>query len=736
MSEEGRAAMNWFDEQIRERIQHDDEAFSEAFAALAEVVMGERLSKKLDDNRIRTQNAIDEILKFYHVKPQELPDEIKDLNDQLEYLTRPFGIMRRSVELKEGWYKDAIGAMLGVRKDDNTAVALIPGKVSGYTFYDFQSGRRRRVNGETAKLIDEEAISFYKPLPSKKLGIWDLLLYMVQTLSVTDFLQVVVAAFAVSIVGIFVPKINNIIYEYVIPGEKMQLFLAAFIFLISVSFSKLLLGTVKNLITAKLTNKMSIQVQAASMMRLLSLPANFFQSFSANELATRLNYISSLSSMLSSTVLGAGLTFIASLVYIAQMAKYGPGLVVPGLVLILFSVVFSAAAVLLQIRIDKKRMEIDAKASGLEYMLLSGIQKIKLAGAEKRAFSKWAMLYRDSAKLTYDPPALIKLSGVISSTISLVGTIVIYYFTITTQVALADYYAFNTAYGMVMGAFTALVGTVSVIAQIKPVLDMTRPMLQTVPEVSESKKVVTDLSGEIELNNVSFRYNENAPLVVDNLSLKIHPGQYVAIVGKSGCGKSTLMRLLLGFESPRKGAIYYDGQDIATLDLKSLRRHIGSVIQHGKLFQGDIFSNIVISAPWLTMQDAWEAAEMAGIADDIRHMPMEMHTVISEGSGGVSGGQRQRLLIARAIAPKPRILMFDEATSALDNITQKKVSDALAGLKCTRIVIAHRLSTIRQCDRVIMLSGGKIIEDGTYDELIALGGEFARLVERQQIETQ
>ena len=271
-------------------------------------------------------------------------------------------------------------------------------------------------------------------------------------------------------------------------------------------------------------------------------------------------------------------------------------------------------------------------------------------------------------------------------------------------------------------------------AQIKPMMEMIKPILQTVPEISENKQVVTKLSGGIELNNISFRYNERMPMVIDNLSLKIRPGQYVAIVGKTGCGKSTLMRLMLGFETPQKGAIYFDNKDISTLDLKSLRHHIGTVMQNSKLFQGDIYSNITISAPWLTLDDAWQAAEMSGIAEDIRNMPMEMHTVISEGSGGISGGQKQRLIIARAIAPKPKVLMFDEATSALDNITQKIVSDSLNSLKCTRIVIAHRLSTIKQCDRIIVLDEGKIIEDGKYDELIEKNGFFAELVARQRLD--
>jgi ABC-type bacteriocin/lantibiotic exporter with double-glycine peptidase domain len=258
--------------------------------------------------------------------------------------------------------------------------------------------------------------------------------------------------------------------------------------------------------------------------------------------------------------------------------------------------------------------------------------------------------------------------------------------------------------------------------------------MDTIPEIAEGKPVIEQLSGAIELCNVSFRYHDGAPKVIDDLSLKIRAGQYVAIVGSTGCGKSTLLRLMLGFEKPQTGAVYYDGKDLAGIDLKSLRRNIGVVMQNGKLFCGDIFSNIIISAPHLTMNDAWEAAEMAGVADDIRKMPMGMHTMISEGSGGISGGQRQRIMIARAIAPRPKIIMLDEATSALDNITQKIVSDSLDTLKCTRIVIAHRLSTIRECDRIIYLENGRIVEDGTYDELISRGGRFAELVERQRLD--
>lgn len=726
--------MGWFDEQIRERIEHDNEVFSKSMADMAGVVMGEKVYKALNDERILAKNAIDEILKFYNIKPKELPDSIKNLNDQLEYLMRPSGIMRRMVNLEGIWYKDSIGAMIGFRKDDGTAVALIPNKTSGYSFFDSKLGKHVKVNKNNAKLIKTEAICFYKPFPLKKIGIKDLLAYILQTLSVSDIVYVIFAALAATFMGLLITKINKLIYSYIIETNSEVVLIAIFSFLLCVMISQTLFNVLRSLIISRISNKMNTQVQAAGMMRLLSLPANFFKKYSAGDLSERVSYIGSLCTMLTDSVMTAGLTSIFSLVYITQMAEYGPELVIPGLLVILITVAFSIITTFMQMKILRRRMEASAKESGLNYSLVTGVQKIKLAGAEKRAFAKWANTYKEVAKLTYDPPMLLKFSSVVSTAISLIGTIVIYYFTITTNVSLSDYYAFNSAYGMVMGAFSTLVSMAASFAQIKPMMEMIKPILQTVPEISENKQVVTKLSGSIELNNISFRYNKHMPMVIDNISLKIRPGQYVAIVGKTGCGKSTLMRLMLGFETPQKGAIYFDGKDISTLDLKSLRHHIGTVMQNSKLFQGDIYSNITISAPWLTLDDAWQAAEMSGIAEDIRNMPMEMHTVISEGSGGISGGQRQRLMIARAIAPKPKILMFDEATSALDNITQKIVSDSLNSLKCTRIVIAHRLSTIKQCDRIIVLDEGKIIEDGKYDELIEKNGFFAELVARQRLD--
>ncbi len=726
--------MGWFDEQIKQRKQSDQDVFADAFINIAGAVMGSRLSSALNDERQQMKNAFDEILRFYHINTKEIPDNITDRNEQLEYLLRPHGIMRRTVTLSKGWYKDATGAMLGIRKSDGMVVALIPAGFSGYRYRDMETGKHVKINGKNQELFEEEAIAFYKPLPLKALGISDLMRYILETLSPADFVMAGASALAVALIGMLSPKLNNLLFSRVIEDGSTQILLAITVFMICVTFSSQLINGVKSLIIARINTKMSISVQAAIMSRLMSLPAGFFKNYSSGELSARAQCGNSLCGMLVSVALTTGLTSVFSLVYISQIFVYAPALVIPSLFIMLATVAFTVISALVQMKVSKKKMELSSKESGMSYALISGVQKIKLSGAEMRAFARWGNLYAEEARLAYNPPMFLKINSVISSAISLAGTLMMYWIAVSSGVSVADYYAFNTAYGMVSGAFISLAGIALTVAQIKPIMDMVEPILKAVPEISEGKQMITRLSGSIELNNVSFRYNENMPLVIDDLSLKIRPGQYVAVVGATGCGKSTLLRLMLGFESPQKGAVYVDGKDIAAVDLKSLRRKIGVVMQNGKLFTGDIFSNIIISAPWLTMDDAWHAAELSGIAEDIRRMPMGMHTMISEGSGGISGGQRQRLMIARAIAPKPKVLMFDEATSALDNLTQKTVSESLDSLKCTRIVIAHRLSTIKQCDRILVLDKGKIIEDGTYGELIQRGGFFAELVARQRVD--
>ena len=724
---------NWFTEQIQQRELSDRQDFEESFDRMATAVMGRRLYADYADQWASTQDAIGEILRYYHVKETEVPEEEKDLEEVLSYLLRPKGIMWRTVELTEGWSEDASGAMLGVMADSGAPVALIPNKLLYYHFTNPKTGNPMNVTKSTEEMIGREAIVFYRPFPMRAMKVRDLFGFIFRNIRKPDLLRYVILALIVVLVGLLTPQMTHVLFSDVIASGSTKILLAIATFMLSISVSGLLFQAVQTLIEKRISTSLDIAVEAATMMRILSLPPSFFKKYAAGELSNRMEYIGALVEQLITVFLSTGLTSLFSLIYIGQIFEYAPSLVAPSLAVTLLTIIITTVATLMQIGISQKQMEVTSKEYGMSYALISGIQKIRLSGAERRAFSRWGKLYAKGAKYQYNPPLFLKTNGVLVTAITLIGTIVTYYLAVRTGVSDADYFAFNSSFGVVSGAFTTLSSSVLAIAGIKPTLEMARPIMEAEPEVAEGKPLVSSLSGSIELSNVTFRYQEGMPKILNNLSLKIRPGQYVAIVGKTGCGKSTLMRILLGFEHPQRGAVYYDGKDLATLDIRSVRKKIGTVMQSGKLFSGDIFANISISAPNLTLEEAWEAAEIAGIADDIRDMPMGMYTMLSEGEGGVSGGQRQRLMIARAVAGKPKILMFDEATSALDNLTQKKVSDALDNLKCTRVVIAHRLSTIKNCDRIVVLDKGRIVEDGTYEELMQKKGFFAELVARQQV---
>jgi NHLM bacteriocin system ABC transporter ATP-binding protein len=726
--------VGWFTEQIKQRAENDQNVLEDSFFRMASVVMDKWDANRLEDERLIAKEAIDDILKFYHQKPVEIPDTIRDVNDQLEYVLRPTGLMTREVELEEGWQNDAYGPMLGYLKEAGTAVALLPGTIYGYYFKDPATGKRTRITRKTARLFSREALCFYQPLPMKKLGIPDLLKYMKNSITHGDLVVIVLATLAVQLVGMIEPRVYSLVTGKILEGHNMNLMAGVGVFLLTSAFAAQLIGLVRSLLMQRINTKTSQAVQASVMMRILSLPVSFFRRYSSGELSSRAGSVNSLCSMMLNNILSIGLSSLLSLLYVAQIFSFAPALVWPSLLIILATVVMSLAVSLVQIGISRKRMKLSAEEQGMSYAVMNGIQKIRLSGSEKRVFARWGRLYAKGAQLEYNPPLFLKINTVITTAISLIGTIVLYYLAIQTNVGVSQYYAFTAAYGRVMGAFSALAGIAVSVASIRPVLEMAEPILKAEPEVAADKQPVDRVTGHIEMSHVSFRYEENTPYVLNDLSLDIKAGEYVAIVGRTGCGKSTLVRLLLGFEKPEKGGIFYDRHDLNSIDPRSLRKHIGVVIQNGQLFQGDIFSNITISAPDLTLDEAWEAAEMAGIAQDIRDMPMGMQTLISEGQGGISGGQKQRLMIARAVAPKPSILIFDEATSALDNKTQKQVSGALDKLNCTRIVIAHRLSTIRNCDRILVMDKGTIIEEGTYDDLIAQNGHFAELVARQRLD--
>ncbi len=723
--------MGWFDIQLRERRARERKSVAHAYWSLASVIDGRSDKTFTEEYRGDGKNALIKICNYYHIE-NDLIKEEDTVEKQLVLLQNSAGLMHRRVALSGEWWKDMDSPVLAVL-EDGQIIAILPDKW-GRFFYELPDGRIVKVNKHSAGNIQRNAFCFYPPLSSKSLKPKDIMIYLWKSVSIRDKWKLVMAGLMVSLLGMITPAMTQMIFSQMIPSGQMLLIYSVGGLLAGTAISVFLFEAIKSMLIKGIQYKMEFSLSAAIFHRLLNLPTEFFKPFSAGELTERAVCLSSICEVVCSSVLGTGMTAVFSGVYIFQIFQIESRLVLPSVLILVVQLVTAILGMLGQIEYLRKKLHAGTKVQSIVFSLLSGIQKVKVSGSENRAFAQWAQRYREEADASYNPPLFLKMQNAISPSITILGTLFIYAVCLGSSIQVAQYVAFNTAFGMVSSAMLALTSGISAFSSVRPIFELARPIMEACPQTGSEKEIVKSISGNVEINNVTFRYTKDGPKILDNLSLKIKSGQYVAVVGKTGCGKSTLMRLLLGFETPDTGAVYFDGKDVSKLDQKSFHRQIGVVMQNGKLFSGSIYSNITVSAPQLTMEEAWEAAAMAGIDEDIRAMPMGMHTVLSEGTGGISGGQKQRLMIARAIAPKPKLLLLDEATSALDNITQKQVSDSLNRMKCTRIVIAHRLSTIRECDRILVLDHGKIIEDGNYEELVSQNGFFAELVRRQQIQ--
>ena len=726
--------MGWLESQIETRARLDAQMTNRAYAELASSVSPAGSAPLVEvDTAEQIDAAVQVCLGYCGVEAGPIPEGVTDRERRIDALCRPSGILRRDVRLEGDWYRSAFGAMLATL-DTGEPIALLPQGLHSYCYLVAGSCRKVKVTREVASHIDQQATFFYRPLPQRPLTVRDLAAFISSVFDIGDYVVVLCAAAAATVVGFLPAWANQVAFGVVVPSGQTSLVAPIAALLLGVAVSTVLIGACRNLVMQRVSLKMQVSSESATFARLMMLPASFFREYSSGDLASRVSQVTMLTQQMTSLFLGSGLSWVLSLVYLGQIAVYASGLMVPALLVVFVQAAFTLVATQVAARYERSTMESSAKLSGTVTALLGGIQKIKLAGAEDRAFAKWAHGYADYARNAYNRPVLVRAMTAVGGLIGVVGGIVIYYYAGVSDMSVADYMSFNVAYGQMSGAIMALVGVASQVAQIGPMLEMVAPILEAEPEVASDKPSVGTLTGGIEVSGVSFSYAEGSPEVLRNLSFKVRPGEYVALVGKSGCGKSTILRLLLGFEKPSRGTIFYGPHDVSKVDLRSLRSSIGVVMQDGRLFMGDLASNITIANPTATLDDAWEAAELAGIADDIRKMPMGMQTLVTEGGGGISGGQRQRIMIARAICGNRRILMFDEATSALDNVAQRHVSDSLEGLRCTRIVIAHRLSTVRHCDRILVVDEGHIAEEGTYDELIERGGLFAELVARQRLD--
>lgn len=722
-----------FNEQIDKRQEQEQLHFNEAVSSFVDGVGLQSRSRK----RVASDtHALKSVLAALGIKGDFEWDEDDALHSKEEMLTQilaPRGIMQRKVELKGEWWKVSVGPMLGFDKEGRWVALLPSGMKTGYTYVNRQ-GDKVTVNGRSMhEDLLNEAVTFIPSLPMRKIDLTDLLKFMVKSLTMGDVIRMLAVSLLISLIGMLVPYANKQIFDVVIPnGVKTDIIPVASL-LIGVAVGGTLFNLIRNWMLKRMKELVSVRIEPAVMSRTFLLRAKFFMKYSSGELNERIMSIGRLCDLANDMLVSTSITALFSVIYIFQMRSYAQPLFVPGLLIIFVQFIFTMTFIWFQHKQDKGQIAASTRLSSLVFDLLNGVQKIKITGSQKRAFTKWLQTYKESARYEYNPPTILKISGALMVLVNLGGIAFIYMTAVKNNIAPSDFIAFNAAYGMVGSAFSALIGIVPQLSRMKPLLGQAQPIMDEIPEVDEKSKQIHSLNGAIEVSHLSFRYSEDTPWILNDISLKIRPREYVAIVGKSGCGKSTLLRLLLGFEVPQSGAIYYDDYDMNEVDKSSLRQKIGTCLQSGTLFPGDIFSNITITAPWSTREDAWEAARLAGIDEDIRALPMGMNTLISEGGGGFSGGQKQRLLIARALMNKPSILFFDEATSALDNVSQKMVSDNLDKMRCTRVVIAHRLSTIRHCNRIIVLDKGHIVEEGTFEQLKAKGGLFADMIKRQEI---
>jgi ATP-binding cassette subfamily C protein len=662
----------------------------------------------------------------------------RTFEDQLHAISSASRFRTRRVTLKGDWWLHDQGPFLARREDTKGPVALLPKGPRRYVLFDPTTRKRQRVTAEMADNLIYGYV-FYRPFPPGPMPVRAILGFGARGLR-ADLTTLISMGLITGFLGTATPYLTGQMVDGAIPQGDHSLLLQLGLGMIAAAVAGAAFKFTQSFAVTRVESKMDYALQAALWDRLLDLPSEFFRRFGAGDLAERAAGINAIRGLLSRAGVTGILGSLSSLAYLGLMLSYNVKLTVIGMAITAVLVGITTAGNYLQLRFQRQESQQRGQISSLVLQLIAGVAKVRVSAAENHAFRVWAQKFSSQKSLGFSIGQIQNVVGTLSSAFPVLSSLgifgALYYLQMTAlpgqppPFTTGTFVAFNGAFGTFIGAMQSLADASLSLLQAVPIFERLSPILTALPETDEGKAHPGRLRGEIRVSHLSFRYHPDSPYVLKDISFTIEPGHFVAFVGGSGCGKSTMMRLLLGFERPSSGALYYDGQDLETLDTRALRQQLGVVLQESRLLPTDIFRNIVGTTSH-TMDEAWEAAEMAGLAEDIRGMPMGMHTVVSEGGGTFSGGQRQRLLIARALVNKPRVIFFDEATSALDNRTQSVVTQSMDRMDSTRIVIAHRLSTVANADRIFYFDGGQVREEGTYDELMAKGGLFAALAQRQ-----
>lgn len=664
----------------------------------------------------------------------ELPSLVPEMEkqDDLRQILGRIGLRSRGIELPDRWWRLDGASFIGFRKGDGTPVAVIRRAAGRFDIVDPETGAFERAGARSAATLEADGRSLFRPLPYRVLRARDLIRLILATPARLDLRWATGLALAVALLGLLTPVIAGTIMNEVVPFAETGRLTDLALGLVMIALGSALFQAVRAIALLRIESFADGALQASVWDRLLLLPLTFYRRFQVGELAVKAMAPTQLRRVLSETAMGAALAAVFSLANFAVMLSYHVTLALAALAFVGVSGLVLFGLGYWQLRFERTRLAADAAVSAFILQILFGIQKIRLAGAENRAYARWLRKFAAQRLQSYGAGRAANVTATLNGILPILASLM--FFAIVGfgdgAIPVGDFIAFNVAFGQFQGAMLGLVGAVSTSLAAVPLYETMKPILDERPEISPERRDPGGLSGRIELTDVRFRYDPDGPPVLDGVSLGVEPGEFVAFVGPSGSGKSTIFRLLLGFETPESGTVAYDGLDLSRLDLRAVRRQLGVVLQRGTLLPGSLHENIV-GASGLPEAEAWEAARMAGFDQDIRDMPMGMHTMLSEGGGTISGGQRQRLMIARAVVRRPRVLLMDEATSALDNRTQAIVSSSLERMNATRIVIAHRLSTVRHADRIYVIDGGRVVQVGSYKQLIDVPGVFRDIAQRQ-----
>jgi NHLM bacteriocin system ABC transporter ATP-binding protein len=652
---------------------------------------------------------------------------------EVTQIARASRLRVRQTLLRGTWWREDVGPLVTWHGERRDPVALVRGPHGRYMMIKASTGERRIVDRSLAEELVPEAVTFYPPLPGRSLAYRDLLAFSLRH-SRGSIGRIALAVIAIGLLSLVAPLITEVLINSVIPRTELDqlAFCAAALAVTAIGMSGL--QAMEGLAMLRLEGLIDWKLQAAVIDRMLRLPASLFREYTVGDFVGRSMGIAAARHIFTGRVLRGMMAGLFGWVSIALMFYYDSKLALIALGLTIFRAILIVCVSALRLNHESKYFNLQGKTGGFVLQLVSGIGKLRVAAATIRSLAVWSRQFVDQRRHFLASQQAANAFGVFETSFPLIATMIIFAVATSNKSALLQniggFLAFFTAFGQSMGAVGAWASSVSEALIAIPQLARLKPLISGVAEVSEDRKPPGELSGAVEFSRLTFRYVSHGPPVLDNISLRIAPGEYVAIVGPSGSGKSSLFRLLLGFEKPESGAVFFDGKAVDTLDISAVRRQLGVVLQNGTLATGSLYENIC-GGVQLPLEQAWEAARLAGLEDDVKAMPMGMHTVVSEGVSTLSGGQRQRVMIARAVARRPRILLFDEATSALDNQSQAIVSRTLGNLNVTRIVIAHRLSTVRQVDRIIVVADGKIVQSGTFAELSSVPGMFAAFAQRQ-----